>query len=177
MQCNRSYLCFHTKKISLFPFNIFILCLKMSQIKVDFNSKSITESSRVKLIVSIIDLLLYSRKQIPFSIKIFEKFVCQNTKIRNDSNQDSNWKNFKQERQFLLAKETLDSIYSLRKVSCSNRLILFEKKSPLDLSKLLKKSFLCYFRSFTSYSRTFREFKKSWFYSEAHQLLQKNPTL
>lgn len=93
----------------------------MSQIiNVEFNCKSITEDSRVKLVQSIIDLLLYSRKQIPFQIKVFEKFVCQNTKIRNDSNQDSNWTNFKQERQFLLAKETLDSIYSLRKVSFRN---------------------------------------------------------
>lgn len=84
----------------------------MTNINVEFNLKTVTEHVKFKLTSSIIDLLLYYRKQIPFSYNLFEKIL--DNKILSAPGAD--WGSFKAKQQRMLAKETLDSIGSLKKV-------------------------------------------------------------
>jgi hypothetical protein len=85
----------------------------MTDIEVEFNIKSVTGSVKLKLSSAVIDLLLYYRKQIPFSYNLFEKLMNSGSKC--DSGAD--WGSFKVQQQKSKAKETLDSIVSLKEVN------------------------------------------------------------
>jgi hypothetical protein len=86
----------------------------MTDIEVEFNIKSVTGSVKLKLSSAVIDLLLYYRKQIPFSYNLFEKLMNSGSKC--DSGADL-WGSFKVQQQKSKAKETLNSIVSLKEVN------------------------------------------------------------